>query len=93
MHRIALLLLLVGCVPASNQASNPTTRSEVGAYVAQPSQPSNCGTPDQPISCKQRRPQRAQEGRVTWNPEPIYPIIQEPLPDLTPLTRLKWPDE
>ena len=88
MHRIGLLLLLAGCVPASN----PTARSELDAYVARPLQPSNCGTPDQPKSCNQRRPQREQEVRIIWNPEPFYPIIQEPLPDLTPLTRLKWPD-
>ena len=90
--RVAWLLLLVECVPASN----PTARSEVDAYVAQPAQPRNCGTPDQPISCKQRqepKQQREQEVRIIWNPEPFYPIIQEPLPDLTPLTRLKWPDE
>jgi hypothetical protein len=87
--RIGLLLLLAGCVPASN----PTARSELDAYVARPLQPSNCGTPDKRIACKQRRPQRKQEVRIIWNPEPFYPIIQEPLPDLTPLTRLKWPDE
>jgi hypothetical protein len=51
-------------------------------------------TPDEPASCKQRKqPQREHGGRIIWNPEPFYPIIQEPLPDLTPLTRLKWPDE
>jgi hypothetical protein len=92
MHRIGLLLLLAGCMPATN----PTARSELDAYVARPLQPSNCGTPDQPISCKQRqerKQQREQEVHIIWNPEPFYPIIQEPLPDLTPLTRLKWPDE
>jgi hypothetical protein len=90
MHRIAFLLLLAGCVPP---ASNLTARWELDAYVARPLQPSNCGTPDRPLSCKQQMPQREQEGRIIWNPEPFYPIIQEPLPDLTPLTRLKWPDE
>jgi hypothetical protein len=88
--RIAWLLLLTGCVPAPN----PTTQSEPVTYVARPLQPSNCGTPDEPASCKQRKqPQREHGGRIIWNPEPFYPIIQEPLPDLTPLTRLKWPDE
>jgi hypothetical protein len=91
MHRVAWLLLLAGCAPASN----PTTPSEPVAYVAGPLQPSNCGTPDQPASCKERKQHREHEheGRIIWTPEPFYPIIQEPLPDLTPLTRLKWPDE
>jgi hypothetical protein len=89
MHRIAWLLFPAGCVPAAN----PTARSALDAYVARPLQPRNCGTPDKPKSCNQRRPQREQEGRIIWNPEPFYPIIQEPLPDLTPLTRSKWPDE
>jgi hypothetical protein len=89
MLRVAWLLLLAGCVPASN----PTAQSELDAYVARPLQPSNCGTPDQRIACKQRRPQREQEVHIIWNPEPFYPIIQEPLPDLTPLTRSNWPDE
>jgi hypothetical protein len=92
MLRIAWLLLLAGCVPATN----PTARSELDAYVARPLPPSNCGTPDQPISCKQRqerKQQRDQEVHIIWNPEPFYPIIQEPLPDLTPLTRSNWPDE
>jgi hypothetical protein len=90
MHRIALLLLLTGCVPAANVAAPPEP-PELSAYVARPLRPGNCGTPDRPISCK--RQQRAQEGRVIWDPEPFYPIIQEPLPDLTPLTRLKWGEE
>jgi hypothetical protein len=93
MYRIGRLLLLTGCVPP---ALNPTARSELDAYVARPLQPSNCGTPDKPKSCKQRqerKQQREQEVHIIWNPEPFYPIIQEPLPDLTPLTRLKWPDE
>jgi hypothetical protein len=91
MLRIAWLLLLAGCVPATN----PTARSELDAYVARPLRPSNCGTPDQPISCKERKQHREHEheGRIIWTPEPFYPIIQEPLPDLTPLTRSKWPDE
>lgn len=89
MHRVAWLLLLVGCVQAPDVAAPP----ELSAYVARPLHPSNCGTPDRPISCIRRMPQREQEVRIIWNPEPFYPIIQEPLPDLTPLTRLKWPDE
>ena len=35
---------------------------------------------------------RALEVRVIWEP-PFYPIIEEPLPDLEPLTRAKWVDE
>jgi hypothetical protein len=90
MHRVVWLLLVVGCVPASNT----TTQSEPLAYVARPLQPRNCGTLDRPISCQERKqPQHEHEGRIIWNPDPFYPIIQEPLPDLTPLTRLKWPDE
>ena len=89
MHRIGWLLLLAGCVPAANVTDPP----ELSAYVARPLQPNNCGTPDRPISCQQRRQQREHEGRIIWNPEPFYPIIQEPLPDLTPVTRSNWPDE
>jgi hypothetical protein len=70
-----------------------TWGSRHDAYVARPLQPSNCGTPDQPISCKERKQHREHERRIIWNPEPFYPIIQEPLPDLTPLTRSNWPDE
>ena len=87
--RIAWLLLLAGCVPAPNVTAPP----ELSTYVARPLHPNNCGTPDQPISCQQRRQQREHEGRIIWNPEPFYPIIQEPLPDLTPVTRSNWPDE
>jgi len=54
--------------------------------------PSNCGTPDRSISRKQPRPGREQEVRIIWEP-PFYPIIEEPLPDLEPLTRAKWVDE
>jgi hypothetical protein len=89
MHRIVWLLLIAGCVPATNFTAPP----ELSAYVARPLRPNNCGTPDRPISCKQQVPQREQQGRIIWNPEPFYPLIQEPLPDLTPLTRSKWPDE
>ncbi len=89
MHRIAWLLLLAGYVPASNS----TNRSEPVAYVARPLQPSNCGTPNQPTSCKEQKQQRELEERILWNPEPFYLIIQEPLPDLTPLTRATWGDE
>jgi hypothetical protein len=92
MYRIAWPLLLAGCVPASSITAPPEL-PEPRTYVARPLHPNNCGTPDRPTSCEQRRPQREQEGRIIWNPEPFYPIIQEPLPDLTPLTRLKWPDE
>jgi hypothetical protein len=66
--RTAWLLLVTGCVPAPD----PTTQSEPVAYVARPLQPSNCGTPDEPASCKQRKqPQREQEGRIIWNPGAI----------------------
>src|SRR5690242_5743160 len=93
MYRIAWLLLLAGCVPAS-RVTAPPELPELSAYAARPLRPSNCGTPDEPASCKQRKQsQREHEGRIIWNPEPFYPIIQEPLPDLTPLTRLKWGDE
>ena len=89
MHRIVWLLLIAGCMPATNFTAPP----ELSTYVTRPLRPNNCGTPDRPISCKQQTPQREQQGRIIWNPEPFYPIIQEPLPDLTPLTRSKWPDE
>jgi hypothetical protein len=67
--------------------------ARISTDLARPLRPNNCGTPDRPISCKQQVPQREQQGHIIWNPEPFYPIIQEPLPDLTPLTRSKWPDE
>jgi hypothetical protein len=45
------------------------------------------------ISCKQGLQQHEQEVRIIWNLEPFYPIIEEPLPALTPLARVNWPDE
>jgi hypothetical protein len=89
-----LLLLIAGCVPIPD----PTAPAAIH-YVPTPLAPGNCGTPDQPISCKgttetglpmrtRGKQQREQEPRIIWEPEPFYVIIKEPLPDLTPLTRL-----
>jgi hypothetical protein len=74
--RVAWLLLLAAC---AEPGTAPTPVS--AGYVVMPLRPTNCGTPDQLIACKQRG---AKEPRIIWKPKPSYPITKEQLPDLTP---------
>lgn len=70
-------LLLASCtLPAVDDPQ--TAREDAASYVAKPLRPDNCGTPFKPVKCE--------PGPlvIRWTPRPEYPIITEPLPDLTP---------
>lgn len=80
---LVVTLLLAGCVLP---ATSTVTEGDPPAYTPQPLRPDNCGTPFKPSRCEP-------EGRpfeVIWTPEPFYPIIQEPLPDMTPPPDVEW---
>lgn len=84
MNWFWLALLLAGCVAPAPL----TTEDDPPLYAARPLRPDNCGTPDRPVPCQQKGEEHP--FHIIWTPEPFYPVITEPLPDLTPPPDTDW---